>query len=139
VLDNILFGKEVPLYNNGQMYRDWTCIDDIVSGIVAAVDRPLGYEVINAGRGEPVLPTDFVRLIEELAGRKAHLVPTPMLEADIPYTDADISKARHLLSYGPKVPVREGVACSWQWYQLLQKKGLALPQSKTILQEALWH
>jgi UDP-glucuronate 4-epimerase len=75
VLDNIFFDKEVPLYSNGQMHRDWTYIDDIVSGIVAAVDQPLGYEIINLGRGEPVLLADFVRLIEELAARKAHRAP----------------------------------------------------------------
>jgi UDP-glucuronate 4-epimerase len=86
VADNIYFGREVPLYNNGQMHRDWTYIDDIVKGVLAAVDRPLGYEVITLGHGEPVLLADFVRLIEELAGRKAHLVPAPMPDVDIPYT-----------------------------------------------------
>ena len=117
LLDNMFFGKEVPLYNNGQMHRDWTYIDDIVAGVVAAADRPLGYELLNLGRGEPVLLADFVRFIEELAGRKARLVPTPMMEADVPYTYADIGKARRLLGYDPQVPVREGVTRFWQWYQ----------------------
>jgi UDP-glucuronate 4-epimerase len=117
VLDNIFFEREVPLYNNGRMHRDWTYVDDIASGIVAAADRPLGYEVINLGRGEPVLLADFVRLIEELAGRRAHLIPTPMIDADIPYTYANISKARRLLGYDPQVSVREGAARFWRWYQ----------------------
>jgi UDP-glucuronate 4-epimerase len=117
VLDNIFFGKEVPLYNNGQMHRDWTYVSDIVAGVVAAVDRPLGYEVINLGRGEPVLLADFVRLIEELAGRQAQLIPTPMTDADIPYTYADIGKACRLLDYAPQVSVREGVSHFWHWYQ----------------------
>lgn len=117
VADNIYFGREVPLYNNGQMHRDWTYIDDIVKGVLAAVDRPLGYEVINLGRGEPLLLADFVCLIEELTGRKAHLVPAPMSEADIPYTYADISKARHLLDYNPTISVREGVARFLAWYE----------------------
>lgn len=117
VADSIHFGREVPLYNNGQMYRDWTYIDDIVKGILAAVDRPLGYEVINLGRGEPVLLADFVRLIEEFTGRKAHLVPAPMPDADIPCTYADISKARRLLNYHPTISVREGVARFLQWYE----------------------
>lgn len=115
--DNIYFGREVPLYNNGQMHRDWTYIDDIVKGVLAAVDRPLGYEVINLGRGEPVLLADFVRLIEELTGRKAHLVPAPMPEADIPYTYADIGKARRLLGYNPTISVQEGVARFLAWYE----------------------
>ena len=117
VLDNIFYGKEVPLYNDGQMYRDWTYIDDIVSGVVAAMDRPLDYQVMNLGRGEPVLLADFLCLIEELAGREAHLVPTPMMSADIAYTYADISKARRLLGYDPKVSVEQGVRRFWKWYQ----------------------
>ncbi|MEM2002848.1 MAG: GDP-mannose 4,6-dehydratase [Candidatus Methanomethylicaceae archaeon] len=117
VADSIYFGREVPLYNNGQMYRDWTYIDDIVKGVLAAVDRPLGYEIINLGRGEPVLLADFVRLIEEFTGRKAHLVPAPMPEADIPYTYADISKARRLLGYNPTISVQAGVARFLEWYE----------------------
>jgi UDP-glucuronate 4-epimerase len=117
VLDNIFFGKQVPLYNNGQMYRDWTYVQDIVAGVVAATDRPLGYEVINLGRGEPVLLADFVHFIEELAGQKANLVPAPMMDADIGYTYADITKARKLLGYDPHVSVQEGVTNFWNWYQ----------------------
>jgi UDP-glucuronate 4-epimerase len=117
VLDNIFFGKQVPLYNNGQMYRDWTYVQDIAAGVVAAIDRPLGYEIINLGRGEPVLLADFVHFIEELAGQKANLVPAPMMEADIGYTYADITKARQLLGYDPHVSVREGVTNFWNWYQ----------------------
>jgi len=117
VADNIYFGREVPLYNNGQMHRDWTYIDDIAKGVLAAVDRPLGYEIINLGRGEPVLLADFVRLIEKLTGRKAHLVPAPMPDADIPYTYADISKARRLLDYNPTISVQEGVARFLEWYE----------------------
>ena len=117
VLDNIFFGKEVPLYNNGQMHRDWTYVEDIVSGIIAAVDRRLEYEVINLGRGEPVLLADFVCFIEELAGCKANLIPRPMLDADMGYTYADISKARRLLDYDPQTSVQEGVTRFWHWYR----------------------
>ncbi|WP_447968172.1 SDR family NAD(P)-dependent oxidoreductase [Nitrospira sp. M1] len=117
VLDNIFKGSEVPLYNGGKMHRDWTYVEDIVSGVVAAVDRPLGYDIFNIGRGEPVLLSDFVKGIEQLAGKSAHLIPTPMLEADISYTFADISKTRELLGYEPKTSVPEGVERFWQWYQ----------------------
>jgi UDP-glucuronate 4-epimerase len=117
VADNICFGRQVPIYNGGQMHRDWTFIDDIVQGVVAAVDRPLGFEVINLGRGEPTLLADFIGLIEELASRKAALVPAPMPDTDIAYTHADISKARRLLGYAPTTSVREGVAAFWKWYQ----------------------
>src|SRR5690606_27734197 len=108
VLDNIFFDRPVPLYNNGQMYRDWTYVSDIVAGIASALDRPLGYEVINLGRGEPILLADFVRTIEELAGRASRLQSAPMMDADVGYTYADITKARALLDYNPTVSVKEG-------------------------------
>jgi UDP-glucuronate 4-epimerase len=117
VLDNIFTGCEVPLYNEGNMHRDWTYVEDIVSGLVAAVDHPLGYEILNLGRGEPVLLLDFVKGIEQLAGRPAHLIPAPMLDADIAYTFADITKTRKLLGYDPQTSVPEGVAKFWKWYQ----------------------
>lgn len=117
VLDNIFFGREVPLYNAGRMHRDWTFVEDIVAGVVAAVDRPLGFELINLGRGSPVLLADFVRLIEKLAGRSARLVPAPMMEADIAYTYADVGKATRLLGYKPAVSIEEGVTRFWHWYQ----------------------
>ena len=124
VLDSIFSGREIPLYNGGQMHRDWTYVGDIVAGVVAALDRPLGYEIINLGRGEPVLLADFVALIEGLAGRKANLVFTPMIAADVEYTFADIGKARRLLDYNPNVSVKEGVTRFWRWYRdtILQGK-----------------
>ncbi len=115
--DSITKGKEIPLYDNGQMYRDWTYVDDTVSGIVSALDRPLGYEIINLGRGEPVLLKDFVELMESMSGRKANIVSMPRLAADFTRNEADISKARRLLDYNPMVPVTEGVRRFWEWYQ----------------------
>ncbi len=115
--DSISKGQAIPLYDGGQMYRDWTYVDDTVAGVVAALDRPLGYEIINLGRGEPVLLTDFVEMMEELSGRKANLVDTPRLAADFVRNEADISKARRLLDYNPRVSVVDGVRRFWEWYQ----------------------
>lgn len=129
VADNIFFGREVPLYNNSQMHWDWTYIDDIVKSVLAAVDRPLGYEIINLGRGEPILLADFVCLIEELTERKAHLTPAPMPEVDIPYTYADISKPRRLLGYDPTISVQEGVARFLEWYERTVRRGYAKGKS----------
>ncbi len=114
--DSIYKGKQIPLYDGGDMYRDWTFVEDIVSGIVAAVDRPLGYEIINLGRGEPVLLREFVDLMEELSGQEANVVSTPRLAADFVRNEADISKARQLLGYDPHVSVPEGVYRFWEWY-----------------------
>lgn len=116
VFDTMRLGHEIPLYNGGQMHRDWTFVTDIVAGVVAAADRRLGYEVINLGRGEPVLLADFVHSLESLAGHKARLVAAPMMDADVAYTYADISKARRLLDYHPQVSVETGVRRFYEWY-----------------------
>ncbi|MBE2221394.1 MAG: NAD-dependent epimerase/dehydratase family protein [Anaerolineae bacterium] len=114
--DSITKGIQVPLYEGGQMYRDWTYVDDITDGVVAAVERPLGYEIINIGRGEPTLLRDFVEMIEQLAGKKANLISKPKPAADFVLNQADITKARQLLDYNPKVSVAEGVKHFWDWY-----------------------
>ena len=116
ILDAMRLGQPMPLYNGGQMHRDWTFVSDIVQGVVAATDRRLGYEVINIGRGEPVLLADFVRDLEALAGGLAPVTSEPMMRADVSYTFADIGKARRLLDYAPKVGVAEGVRQFYDWY-----------------------
>jgi UDP-glucuronate 4-epimerase len=116
VLDSAYGGKEVPYYGGGQMYRDWTYVDDIAAGVIAAADRRLGYEIINLGRGEPVLLADFVAALEGLAGRKPRLVSAPMIDADVSATCADIDKARRLLDYAPEVSVQAGVKHFFEWY-----------------------
>ena len=110
-------GEPIEIYNHGDMRRDFTYIDDIVRGFVAAVEKPLGYEIINLGRGEPVKLLDFVQMLEELAGGQANVVHKPRIAADVPYTFADISKARRLLGYDPKVSALEGVRQFWEWYR----------------------
>jgi UDP-glucuronate 4-epimerase len=117
VLNNIFFGDEVPLYEGGNMKRDWTYVADIVDGVARAAERPLGYEIINLGRGEEVLLKDFVAKVEELAGRKAKLQILPKLGADVLATRADISKAKKLLGYDPQVSVSQGIEEFWKWYQ----------------------
>jgi UDP-glucuronate 4-epimerase len=114
--ESVTKGTEVPLYEGGQMYRDWTYVGDTVAGVVAALDRPLGYEIINLGRGEPTLLRDFVTMIETLAGRKANLVNRPKPAADFVRNQADITKARQLLGYDPQISVPEGVRRFWEWY-----------------------
>jgi UDP-glucuronate 4-epimerase len=117
IADSIRTGRPVPIFNQGQMYRDWTYVADIVEGVLAAVDRPLGYEIINLGRGQPVLLADFVQLLTKLAGKQAHLTPAPMPDTDIITTWADTSKAEKLLGYRAKVSVEAGVAHFWKWYE----------------------
>jgi UDP-glucuronate 4-epimerase len=118
VADSITKGVEIPIYNGGEMFRDWTFVEDITDGAMAAIDRPLGYEIINLGRGEPTKLRDFVTMIEKLAGRKANLVEKPKPAADVVTTYASISKAVELLDYNPRVSVQEGVKAFWEWYKV---------------------
>ena len=117
VTDRIVKGEEIKLFDAGQMKRDWTYVDDIVSGIIAALERPLGYEIVNLGRGEPILMADFVEIIEELAGKKAVLVTPPAPASEPKITFANIDKARKLLGYNPQTPVADGLHKLWAWYQ----------------------
>lgn len=114
--ESITKGTQIPLYEAGEMFRDWTYIDDIVDGFIAALDKPLGYEVINLGRGKPAKLLDFVILIEELAQGKANVLHKPKPAADVITTFADISKAVRLLGYSPETTIEDGVESFWNWY-----------------------
>lgn len=116
VTDRIVRDEEIVLFDKGQMKRDWTYVADIVSGIVGAIDHPVGYEVINLGRGEPVLMSDFVEIVENLAGKKAILTTPPAPPSEPKVTFANIDKAKRLLDYNPQTPVEEGLARMWEWY-----------------------
>ena len=117
VTDRVYRGEEIALFDAGALKRDWTYIDDIVSGILSALDTPLGYEIINLGRGEPVLMSDFVATIEDLVGKKA-VLSTPDAPASEPkLTFANIEKARRLLDYDPKTRVPDGLERLWNWYR----------------------
>jgi len=117
VTDRIVKGEEIKLFDAGQMKRDWTYVDDIVSGIIAALERPLGYEVINLGRGEPVLMADFVNIVEDLVGRYAVLSTPPAPASEPKITYANINKAQRLLDYNPQTSVVDGLTQLWHWYE----------------------
>lgn len=117
VADSIKAGIPVPIYNGGNMFRDWTFISDIVSGVLAAADRPLGYEVVNLGRGDPVRLGDFVEVIQDLMGSEAVLEEAPMPQDNVTKTHADVEKASELLGYEPRVSVQDGERCFLDWYR----------------------
>src|SRR5258708_8252960 len=102
VVQSIYTGQKLPLYGAGNMYRDWTYVSDIVAGVIAAADRPLGYELFNLGRGEPTLLLEFVQTIEDLVGRKARFVAEPKLSSDPSPTHAAIPKSPHRLAIPPQ-------------------------------------
>ncbi|MBX2850456.1 MAG: GDP-mannose 4,6-dehydratase [Phycisphaeraceae bacterium] len=123
VTDRITRGETVTLFNAGQMQRDWTYVDDIVDGVVRAIDTPLGYEIINLGRGEPVLMADFVNILEEHLGKHATLDCPDAPASEPAITFANIDKARSLLGYDPKTSIQDGLANLVQWYQQSRRSG----------------
>ena len=122
VTDRITRGETITLFNAGQMQRDWTYVDDIVDGVVRAIDTPLGYEIINLGRGEPVLMADFVNILEGHLGKQA-ILDCPDAPASEPaITFAKIDKARTLLGYDPKTSIQDGLLELVRWYQRTNSK-----------------
>ena len=109
-------GTQMKLFNGGDIHRDWTYIDDITEGVIAALDRPLGYEVINLGFGAPISLSDFVEIVEELSGHEINKVSveTPLTEPPITYCNNN--KARELLGFNPHTPVQDGLRKTWEWF-----------------------
>ncbi len=113
----ILAGRPIDVYNNGQHRRDFTYIDDIVAGIVAALNHCQGYEVYNLGNNRPVDLEYFIGQIEEQLGQKAIKNYLPLQIGDVPETYADIDKAKNKLGYEPKVGIEEGIKNFIAWYR----------------------
>jgi UDP-glucuronate 4-epimerase len=118
ITDSIVHDREFALYEGGNMYRDLTFIDDVVRGVLKAVDQPQGYMVINIGRGEPIRMVDFVRLVEEIVGKPAWTSSPSAPASEPPITYADIAKARDILDYVATTSVAEGMQQFWEWYQI---------------------
>jgi UDP-glucuronate 4-epimerase len=111
----ILKGEPLTLYNGGRLKRDWTYIDDIVAGFLAALDARLGYEIINLGCSRPVENLQFVRILEQLLDRTARIIDEPAPPSEPLITYADVTKARRLLGYEPNVKVEEGLPRLVEW------------------------
>jgi UDP-glucuronate 4-epimerase len=111
----ILKGEPLTLYNAGKLKRDWTYIDDIVAGLVAALDKRLEWEIVNLGCGCPVENGEFVQVLEGLLGKKAIVVDTPCPPSEPIVTFADVSKAKRILGYEPKVRVNQGLKNFVEW------------------------
>ena len=109
-------GRPVILYGDGTQRRDFTYIDDIAQGTIAAL-RPVGCEAINLGSDRPVPLMDLVHWIEELTERKARIERHPMHAADVQSTWASIDKAERLLGWRPTVEVQEGLRRLVAWYR----------------------
>lgn len=117
----ILAGQPINVFNNGEMSRDFTYIDDTVSGIVAALGLEPGapgeHRVYNLGNNRPEKLLDFIATLERALGRTAEKKLMPMQIGDVVSTYADIEAARRDLGYEPKTPISEGIPRFVAWYR----------------------
>ncbi|MEW5948170.1 MAG: GDP-mannose 4,6-dehydratase [Thermodesulfobacteriota bacterium] len=118
-------GLEVPLYGDGSSRRDYTYVDDIIQGVMAArASTAIGpYDIFNLGESRTTELRKLVALIEDALGKKARIKWLPDQPGDVPVTYADISKSKGLLDYNPQVTVEEGVPLFVKWYQEMKVKG----------------
>ena len=130
----ILANEPLPVFNRGDMSRDFTYIDDIVEGISRLInkaplpnpnwngDKPdpgtswLPYQIYNIGNHEPIGLLDFIKIIEETLGRKANLDLQPMQLGDVKATFADIEDLTSAVGFQPKTTIREGIQKFIEWY-----------------------
>lgn len=116
-------GEEIPVYHQGKSLRDYTYIDDIVEGVVAALERPSGFEIFNLGNSRTVALLDLIGLIEQALEKKARIRLLPAQPGDVPVTCADISRAREKLGFSPRTPIEEGIPKFVEWFQTLRLTG----------------
>jgi len=114
-LDALHRDEQITVYGDGSTARDYTYIADIVAGILAAVDKPFPYEVINLGNDRPVTMNDVLKTIEGVTKKTLKIRREPPHPADVPYTCADLTKARRLLTYAPKTKLADGLAALNEW------------------------
>ena len=117
-------GKEIGLYNGGDMYRDFTYIDDIVEGVSRLIERPplanfpeVPKRIVNIGNADPVYMKDFIALLEQKTDKKAVVKHLPMQETDVYKTYADISALKQLTGYHPDTEIDQGLDRFLDWYR----------------------
>jgi len=110
-------GQPIPIYGDGSSLRDFTYVDDLVEGLVRAVDRDLGFAILNFGAGRQVALLDVVKLLEAELGVAARLEWLPAQLGDVPRTWADTTAAREVLGYAPRVALEEGIRRFVRWLE----------------------
>ena len=134
-LDAIMHGRPIKLFNNGQMRRDFTYVDDVVEAVVRLVPRPptanpawsteaagparsrAAWQVYNIGNSSPVEILEVVRLIEQATGKSAVRELLPMQPGDVPETYADVSDLEHAVGFRPRTPIADGIARFVKWFR----------------------
>ena len=131
----ILAGTPIPVFNSGQMLRDFTYVDDIVEGVVRVVGTPATknadwnsddpdpatsnapYRILNFGNNTPVLLLDCIAILEECLGKRAEMEFLPLQPGDVTSTMADVSELERAVGFRPRTPLREGISRFVQWYR----------------------
>ena len=133
--EGILAGRPIPVFNRGDMVRDFTYVDDIVEGVVRAVDKPAApaagwtgerpdpatsyapWRIFNIGNNQPVKLMRYIEVLEQCLGKKAKLELLPMQAGDVPATFADVGELERAVGYRPQTPIEVGVRRFAEWYQ----------------------
>jgi UDP-glucuronate 4-epimerase len=137
--DKILRDKEIQVFNNGEMFRDFTYIDDIVTGIIDVIDNPAtknenwnpekpeastsycAYRILNIGNDKPTKLMDFIKAIEKASGKKAKIDFKPMQPGDVVGTAASIIKLNAINGFEPKTDINEGIQNFVDWFKKYYK------------------
>jgi UDP-glucuronate 4-epimerase len=114
----IASGNPITVYGDGSARRDFTYIDDILQGVMAAIEyTATPFEVINLGESQTITVNRMIELLEEALGQKAIIEPCPPQPGDLTLTHADITKAQKLLSYRPTTPIETGIKKFVEWFK----------------------
>jgi len=138
--DGILAGRPIPVFNRGDMVRDFTYVDDIVAGVVRVMGKPAApapgwsgerpdpatsyapWRIFNIGNNQPVKLMRYIEVLEQCLGKKAQLELLPMQAGDVPATFADVDELQQAVGYKPKTPIEVGVKRFAEWYQAYYRK-----------------
>jgi len=118
----ILKGEPITMFGDGSTSRDYTYVDDIIQGVVKAIEYSQSdFEIINLGNNYSISLKELIKALEEVAGEKALIHQLPEQPGDVPKTFADITKAKRLLSYNPSTQLKEGLVKFYDWFRENEK------------------
>ncbi len=113
----ILTGQTITKFGKGNQARDWTHVDDIVSGIMATLPKKVGFDIINLGNSNPVTLNTLIATLEKICGKKAQILQVSEIPGEVKKTYANISKAKKLLNWQPQVELEIGLKKFVDWFQ----------------------
>jgi UDP-glucuronate 4-epimerase len=117
----IVQGRPIPVFNHGDMQRDFTYVDDIVEGTLRVLDKPTRYAVYNIGNHQPVNLLDYIAALERAFGKEAKLEMKPMQPGDVKATYADTSALQKAVGFAPSTPLDTGLARFADWFKQYYK------------------